>query len=666
MSLDLVTQEVLKNALINITREMGGIIGRTAYSSILNEGHDYSCAIFDANGDLSAEAEFVLVHLACMHFSVKACVESFGIENFYPGDIVLHNDPYLGGSHLPDINMIRPIFRDGKLVCFAANRAHYPDVGGLAPGSFAGEAEEIFHEGIIIPPLKLYRGDVLDEQLITFFAANVRVGKRISADTSAQVASLRIGEQRLMELFNKYGTSATVEGINYLMDYSEELMRNRIQKIPDGTYSFFDYMDDSGENTDPVRIVLNMTVSGDEIVFDYTGTDPQVKCPINAPYAVTCSATYGAAKCILAPDTPLNAGMFRPMKVIAPEGSLVNPTYPHPVAAGNTNTSQRIFSIVNGALAACVPHLVEAGENGANSDIGLGGRNLRTGEDYVLYLMPVGGMGARPTKDGNSATINYMGNCSNQPAEVWESKHPFRVNQWLLRQDSGGPGRWQGGFGYVVEYEVTDKLSDSLMSIFTERVKIPPFGLHEGLSASPGKYVLKIGDNTRIFETKISRLDFPEGAVFTVHTAGGGGYGHPYEREPQRVLEDFKDDLVSRKHALEVYGVVIDETGKLNLDATAKKRKSEDIYENIKLTHIIYTDKYGPDRTILVSQQLAKKMTLINGDLAEVTNGIMPLRGWIRIDEGFKENDIGLPELFIRVFKTKEGDLLKLRSLSGK
>ncbi len=218
MSLDLVTQEVLKNALINITREMGGILARTSYSSILNEGHDYSCAIFDANGDLSAEAEFVLVHLACMHFSVKACVESFGIENFEPGDIILHNDPYLGGSHLPDINMIRPIFSDGKMVCFAANRAHYPDVGGMAPGSFAGEAEEIFHEGIIIPPLKLYRGDVLDEQLITFFAANARVGKRISADTSAQVASLRIGEQRLMELFNKYGTSATVEGINYLMD----------------------------------------------------------------------------------------------------------------------------------------------------------------------------------------------------------------------------------------------------------------------------------------------------------------------------------------------------------------------------------------------------------------------------------------------------------------
>ncbi|MCK5569732.1 MAG: hypothetical protein KAJ15_08455, partial [Spirochaetes bacterium] len=189
---------------------------------------------------------------------------------------------------------------------------------------------------------------------------------------------------------------------------------------------------------------------------------------------------------------------------------------------------------------------------------------------------------------------------------------------------------------------------------------------HEGLSASPGKYVLKIEGNTRIFETKISRLDFPEGAVFTVHTAGGGGYGHPYEREPERVLEDFKDDLVSRKHALEVYGVVIDETGQLNLDATAKKRKSEDIYENIKLARIINTDKYGPDRTILVSQQLAKKMTLINGDLVEVTNGIMPLRGWIRVDEEFKENHIGLPELFIRVFKIKEGDLLKLRSLSGK
>ncbi len=392
-----------------------------------------------------------------MHFAVKSCVEAFSRENFQPGDIVLHNAPYLGGSHLPDVNMIRPLFVDRRLIAFVANRAHYPDIGGMAPGSFAGEAEEIFHEGVIIPPLKLYRNDILDEQLLKFFATNVRAPKRIYADSAAQVASLRIGEERMQELISKHGVDKVVAGIDHLINYGEEIMRNRINQIHDGTYRYFDYMDDSGEDTPAVRIVLTMTVKDDEIILDFTGTDPQVKCLINAPYAVTCSATYDAAKCILAPDAPLNTGMYRPMKVIAPEGSLLNPVYPLPVAAGNTNTSQRILGIVLGAMVQAVPDLVEACEYGANSDIGIGGNNPRTGDPFVLYMMLVGGMEARSNKDGNSAIINSMGNCSNQPAEVWEAMHPFRVNRWELRQDSARTGKWRGGMGILLSISLSSR-----------------------------------------------------------------------------------------------------------------------------------------------------------------------------------------------------------------
>ncbi len=664
MKLDLVTQEVFKNVLINITREMGGIMARTSYSSILNEGKDFSCAIFDANGDLSAEAEFVLVHLACMHFAVKSCVEAFGKENFEPGDIVLHNDPYLGGSHLPDVNMIRPLFVDGRLIAFVANRAHYPDMGGLAPGSFAGEAEEIFHEGVIIPPLKLYRNDVLDEQLLKFFATNVRAPKRIYADSAAQVASLRIGEERMIELISKHGVDKVVAGIGYLIDYGEEIMRNRISRVPDGTYRYFDYMDDAGEGTAPVRIVLKMIVKDDEIVFDFTGTDPQVLCPINSPMAVTCSATYGAAKCILAPDAPLNAGMYRPMKVIAPESCLLHPTYPHPVAAGNTNTSQRIFGVVLGAMAQAVPELVEACEYGANSDIGIGGHNPRTGDPFVLYMMPVGGMGARCNKDGNSAIINSMGNCSNQPAEVWEAMHPFRVNRWEFRQDSAGAGKWRGGYGYTVEYESVEQASNSLLSIFTERVKIPPFGLYGGLSSSHGKYVMKYGEEERRYDTKISRINFPEGATFTSYTCGGGGYGHPYERKPKHVLEEFKNGLVSRDFALNIYGVVINEDGEVDIEATEKRRKSTELFEEAKVIKIIEAKEFGPDRTIVLSEKMAQRLNSRDGDLIEVRNDKIPLRGWIQIDNKLREEEIILPKLYGLVFGTKTGYWLKLRSLT--
>jgi N-methylhydantoinase B len=661
MSLDLVTREVLKNALVNITREMGAIMERTSYSSILNEGKDYSCAIFDANGDLSAEAEFVLVHLACMHFSIKACVEYFGKENFKPGDIVLHNDPYLGGSHLPDVNMIRPIFVDGKLVAFVANRAHYPDMGGLAPGSFAGEAEEIFHEGIVIPPLRLYRNDELDEQLLRFFAANVRAPKRIYADAAAQVASLRIGEDRLLRLMERYGVDTVVEGIAYLMDYGEEMMRSRIQRVPNGVYRYFDYMDDAGEDSDPVRIVLALTVKDDELIFDYTGTDPQVLCPINSPMAVTYSASYGAAKCILAPDTPLNAGMYRPMKVIAPEGCLLNPTYPHPVAAGNTNTSQRVFGVVMGALAQVVPHLVEAGEYGANSDIGLGGHNLRTGDPFVLYMMPVGGLGARPNKDGNSAVINYMGNCSSQPAEVWEAMHPFRVNRWEFRQDSAGAGRWQGGFGYDLEYQAVEQVS--MLSIFTERAKVPPFGLFEGMPGDYSRYELKVADHVRHIDTKVSRLNFPDGATFTIHTAGGGGYGHPYKREPERVLDDYVDGLISREKALDVYGVAITEDGHLDLEATQEQRSASDPFTSARVPRVIETTEYGPDRTVAVSASLASRLGINNGSLLEVTNGAVPLRGWAKIDPELTGQEITLPGLFALVLGIQAGAEVKLMPL---
>lgn len=664
MELDVITREVIRNGLINISREMGSIMGRTCYSSILNEGKDYSCAIFDSEGNLAAEAEFVLVHLAAMHFSVKACVDKFGKENFAPGDVVMHNDPYLGGSHLPDVTMIRPIFIEGKLIAFVANRAHYPDVGGWAPGSFSGESTEIFHEGFIIPPVKLYRNDVLDEQILELFAANVRAPHRIYGDSSAQIASLRLGEKRLYEMIERYGVEKITSGIKYVMDYSEKIMRKRISEVPEGKYKFFDYMDDSGLNTPPVRIVLDLTVRKNELVFDYSETDPEVECPINAPLAVVCSATFGAAKCILTPDVPLNAGMFRPMKIITPKGSLLNPTYPHPVAAGNTNTSQRLFDIVVGALTQCIPHLTAGCHYGANSDLGLGGYNYRFDEPYVLYMMPVGGLGACHNRDGNHATINFMGNCSNQPVEVFEAMYPYRIGFYHLRENSAGPGTYRGGCATMVQYSPVGH--KALASIFTERTKIPPFGICGGLSGAPATYVLrKKSGEERIINTKISRIPLEEGDTFTIMAPGGGSYGNPFRRDLEKIAEDLRDELITPEFAKTYYGVIIDKkTGKIDKVKTRKHRENRSLYYSVKVGKI--TRDKASDRSIIFGGAHAQKIGIEEGSLVELHGKLVPVRGWAKISTKVKEREIHIPQIFAEVLSVDEGDTLKVVVLSKK
>lgn len=664
MELDVITREVIRNGLINISREMGSIMARTSYSSILNEGKDYSCAIFDNEGNLAAEAEFVLVHLAAMHFSVKACVDKFRKENFAPGDVVMHNDPYLGGSHLPDVTMIRPIFAEGELIAFVANRAHYPDVGGWAPGGFSGEATEIFHEGFIIPPIKLYRNDVLDEQILELFAANVRAPHRIYGDSSAQIASLRLGEKRLYEMIERYGVEKLTSGIKYVMDYSEKMMRKRISEVPEGKYKFFDYMDDSGINTPPVRIILQLTVEGDELIFDYSDTDPEVECPINAPLAVVCSATFGAAKCILTPDVPLNAGMFRPMKIITPEGTLLNPIYPLPVAAGNTETSQRLFDIVLGAFSQCVPRLVAGCHYGNNSDMGLGGYNHYFNEPYVLYVMPVGGLGACCNRDGNHAIIDWMGNCSNQPVEIFEAMYPYKIGLYHLRKNSGGPGTYRGGHAAMVQYSPVGH--KAILSIFAERTKISPFGICGGLSGIPAKYVLrKKSGKERVINTKVSRIPFEEGDTFTIMCPGGGGYGNPFCRDLEGIAEDLKDELITPEFARTYHGVILDEkTGEIDRTKTEEYRKSHSPYHPVKIGEVIREHANG--RSILFSKAHAEKIGTQQKSLIELHNECTraPARGWVKISPKVEGEEIHIPQLFAEVLGVKRGDTLNLVMLS--
>jgi N-methylhydantoinase B len=653
--LDPITREIVGNALVSTTREMGSVMKRTSVSSILNEGRDFSCAIFDARGRLSATAEFVMVHLGAMGASVEAALQEVGLTGLGQGDIAVLNDPYKGGSHIPDVTMVRPVFNNGELIAFVGNRAHYPDVGGMAPGSFAGDSTEIFQEGLIIPPLVLYKGDRPDEKLLKLILNNVRSPRRWQGDSSAQVASLRIGERRLIELVNKWGEDVVTRSMEGLIQHSYDLTKARIREIPDGQYRSFDYMDDFGPEGDLVKFYLNMKVRGDKLIFDFTGTDKQIERPINCPLAVTKASVFAACKSIIAPEAIVNSGFFDALDFVTEQGTLADATYPAPVCGGNTNSSQRILDVVLSCFAQIYPERVIGAEYAANSDCTLGGFDKRYQESYVIYLMPVGGIGARATKDGVDGLINYVGNVSNQPIEVFEHVLPFRYSAYSLRDGSGGAGRYRGGLGEVLEFSPADNICT--MSIFAERVQVPPFGVFGGCSAAPARYVIKrLDGRVERVEYKTSRIKLHEGDVFTILTPGGGGYGEPLERNPEMVLEDYLDDRVTLADAERLYGVVIDpDACEVNVQQTAELRATRNSYEEVEAVRVI---EHGYCIGLPTSY---REDGFDEGDLAEIFTGAVPLRGWVELQSDLAGGKVALSEIFFETLGIKPGDRIRLR-----
>ena len=653
--LDPITREIVGNALVSISREMGSVMKRTSVSSILNEGSDFSCAIFDAQGRLSATAEFVMVHLGAMGASVEAALDEIGAENLEPGDIAVLNDPYKGGSHIPDVTMVRPVYSDGELVAFVGNRAHYPDVGGMAPGSFAGDSTEIFQEGLIIPPLVLYKKDQLDTSLIKLILNNVRSPRRWQGDSSAQVASLRIGEKRLVELIDKWGKDIVVPSMDGLIRQSYDLTKSRIKEIPDGEYRSFDYMDDIGPDGNLVKFYLNMKVKDDRLIFDFTGTDRQIERPINCPIAVTQASVFAACKSVIASEAIVNAGFFDALEFVAEEGTLANASYPAPVCGGNTNSSQRILDLVLSCFAQIYPERIIGAEYAANSDCTLGGFDKRYNESYVIYLMPVGGIGARATKDGVDGLINYVGNVSNQPVEVFEHVLPFRFSKYSLRSRSGGAGKYRGGLGEVLEFSPVDNVCT--MSIFSERVQVPPFGVFGGYSAAPARYIIKRAEGkTEQVEYKTSRIRLHDGDRFIILTPGGGGYGDALERDLDLVLEDYLDEKIDLDDARRYYGVVIDtDTGEIDIEKTRELRQKKHPHLEMKASEII-EDGYH----IRIEKE-RREQEFGEGDLVEVSTGVVPLRGWLGYQDGLSAGEVSLSKIFCETLGIELGDTIQLR-----
>ena len=549
--------EVVKNALYAAAEEMKIVLAKTAYSPLLKVAGDYSCGIFDINGNMVAQGPDLPIHLGSMPDAVRAIVHAF--PNVAPGDVFIHNDPYHGGSHLPDVNVVAPAFHDGRLLGFGCVRAHWPDIGSATPGSY-GAVTEIYGEGLRLPPIRLYRDGKPDPAIEAIIFANVRTPAERLGDLRAQVAANRRAAQRLSELAAKYGTDTLLQIMQEVLDYSETMMRAALRALPDGEAEFTDIFDGDGviadgETEDATFTVrLRVTKRGDTITADFTGSDPAVAGPMNAPLTVTASGVFCALKMIADPKSliPPNSGCWRPVTVTAPPGCVVNAQHPSPVVYANHEMSHRIADMVMGALYAITPHTVMAASQGTSAVITFGGTDYRSGERFVSYESVKGGFGARPGKDGINAVASTVSNMSNTPIEILEMSFPLRVEEYALVPDSGGAGKFRGGLGVRRVWRVLQR--DAHAAVCCERTVTPPFGLAGGHAGGAARLALvPPRGNARRLPSK-GGFVAPADALVVVEAPGSGGYGPPAERDPAALAEDLRDGYVSAAAARRDYG----------------------------------------------------------------------------------------------------------------
>jgi N-methylhydantoinase B len=569
-TLDPITLEVLQNKFDVIADEMEIALLRSSYSPVVKEGLDASSALFTVKGEVIAQAASIPIHLGCLLPSVERLLVAFPAEQMAEGDAFIMNDPYDGGTHLPDTTIIQPILYEGRTVALCATMTHNQDIGGKTPGSTPTDATDIFQEGFCIPPLKFYDRGRPNEVLHALLRKNVRLPDVLMGDMHGQMAAGMVGMRRMQELLDEYGPALVTEAVAQLMNRAEALTREKISAIPDGSYAFTDYLDNDGVELErPVKIHATVTVKGSNIHFDFTGTSAQAKGPINSVASSTISGGYYAIRAISGPLIPNNSGCYRPISFTLPEGSLVNPRHPAPVNA-RAITIFRIADVLQGALVQAMPGQLTAGHGGPFTGT-LGGIDPRSGKPYVTHELGTGGIGARPNKDGIDVLDFGPVNCMNIPLEATELSQPLRIRKYHLRRDSGGAGRWRGGLGSEKTIEATG--GEVRISLRGERFFTGPWGLHGGRAGSSARAWIERRDGTReeIRSKRVFTLN--AGERVHIHTAGGGGYGDPLAREPERVRHDVLDRKVSPQQAESVYGVVLIGEGlQVDAEATARRR----------------------------------------------------------------------------------------------
>jgi N-methylhydantoinase B len=524
---DPVELEIFKSLFHSIAEEMGAALKRTAFSPNIKERRDYSCAVFDGRGQVVAMGDHMPVHLGSMPMSVRAAVDKMEFRN---GDVAILNDPFCGGTHLPDITLVMPVFLRGSKTAgpafYVASRAHHADVGGMYAGSM-GSCREIYQEGVRIPPVKLMVAGQVQHDVLRLLLNNVRTPQEREGDLNAQIASCNTGAARLREIVERYGFARVARVMEELQDYSEQMMRAFLSRIPHGRYQAEDFLDDDGAGSAPVRIAVTLTFQKAAkkqpvVTVDFTGSSPQVAGSINAVDAIAYSACFYVFRCLLQEDVPAAAGLMRPVRMIAPSGTVVNARPPAAVAGGNVETSQRIVDTLLRALAIALPDRVPAGSSGTMNNLTIGGIDDRSGEPFAYYETIAGGMGARPDRAGVNGTHTHMTNSLNTPAEALEYAYPLRVTRYSLRKGSGGAGKFRGGDGIVREVEL---LSDAEVTLLADRRSRGPYGLAGGSDGAAGKTsVIHSDGSVEVLPGKTS-VRLKKGEKVRIESPGGGGWG---------------------------------------------------------------------------------------------------------------------------------------------
>ena len=579
-TIDPITLEVMRNAFQSVAEEMGAALIRTALSPNIKDRRDCSTGVYSTAGELVAQAEHIPLHLGLMPSVVKSTLQIFPVSSLQPGDAIITNDPYISGSHLPDICILSPLFHDGACLGILANLAHHVDIGGMAPGGMPTISTEIFQEGLRIPPVRIRKAGVVDEELMALITHNVRTSREAKGDLQAQLAANNVGERRLREIIQKYGAEQTARYMEELINYSERRMRARLRELPQGVFDFEDCLEGDGLSDELLILKVRLSIEPTRIVVDFSGSSPQTKGSVNCTRPVTLACTFYALKAAIDPDLPSTGGAFRPVEVITPPGSIVNPRFPAPVSNANINTSQRIADVVLGALSKAMPERVPAASSGSMCLFTIGGINPRNGSYYSYVETYGGGQGALFNQDGMDGVHTNMTNTRNTPAEVIEIAYPLRVDRYGLVPDTDGAGRFRGGLGLTRELTVLDH--HATINLSSDRLNIRPWGLAGGNAGGTVDSSLTSPTGVKTALPSKTTRSVEPGTHITLRTAGGGGYGHPYLRDPELVRSDVVNGYVSIERARVEYGVSLDSVSfAINRKETERLRKSGGVEEKI-------------------------------------------------------------------------------------
>jgi len=670
MSIDPITLEVLTQGLISIVREMRATVCRTASSVAIYDAKDFSCGLFAPDSQVVAQSEDIGSHVVPLPWSVRSAMEKFG-NDLAPGDVILSNDPYTGGTHLNDVTVIFPVFEEGRLIFFPAVRAHWADVGGMVPGSMSGKATEIYQEGVRIPPVKIQEAGRFNQAALDILLSNMRVPEERLGDLEASLASCRVAQKRIHEICARYGVDTLLEAVRLDLDRSEVRMRACIAGLPDGVYRFEDYLETyMGGRFEPLLMPLALTVAGDRMIADFTGASPQVPFPVNSTAAVTAASVFIAVKSIFDPAAPLNQGSFRPIEVIAPPASIVNVQRPAP-AGSHGEIRKRVIATMVGALSQVVPDLV-AGDLCRTSFHNLiGGYDAKRGREWVHYEWSAGGNGAFRESDGPSAmaTIDWGDLVTVQSTEVIETRMPLVVETSRLAVDSGGAGTTRGGLSMQRSLRVL--AADSRYSLLSDGAVVPAFGVMGGLSGvQVGSWVESDGA-IESFDTpgKVAGHPVGDGSIVVVRSAGGGGYGDPLLRGPAEVAEDVREGYVSRQAAHDLYGVALDARGAIDPVATETLRRR--LREaRFALPTVVVEESYergavSKRRICRLHPKDAAAAHLQADDLVEIdSRRAAPLRAWLRIDPAIAPGTLPIDHAGLEILRASVGERLEVRRIA--